>query len=91
MDIREEYHIRCTKQMVQLTEINIRADRTGRAWSDEFEREEKYLKQKHRVSNVMWFKNLSYDDQIQIAVHTSNEDFIKKLDDVQLAAYRIMS
>lgn len=90
MDVREKYNVRRTKQLQQLQELYKRADRGHWSWSDDCDSQEEYLKHKHKFSNAVWFGLLSYDDQIQIAVHTDNEDFLKRLDNNQLAAYRIM-
>lgn len=90
MDVREEYHNRCVKQMLQLKDLYKKADQGQWAWSDQCERMEEELQRKHRFANVVWFNKLSYDDQILIAVSTNESDFLKRLDETQLNAYRLM-
>jgi uncharacterized membrane protein len=90
MDVREKYQARLEKQRQQLWQLYQKADQGNWSWTDECDQREEYLKHKHKFSNAVWFGLLSYDDQIQIAVHTDNEDFVRRLDGDQLAAYRIM-
>lgn len=90
MNIMERYQERCERQYRQLHEMYMKADQQGRSWSAQFDLEEQYLKKKHRLANVVWFNGLSYEEQIEIAARTKNQDFIRKLDNVQLAAYRII-
>lgn len=90
MTVSEIYHQRCLEHMVQLRDLYKQGDQNGWSWNKDFSDREEYLKQKQQLSNVTWFKTLSYEEQIEIAVHTQNRDFVSKLDKDQLAAYRIM-
>lgn len=51
----------------------------------------KMLENRFLLILMTWFRNSSWEDQIQIALVTNNDYLIKKLDSAQMAAYRILS
>lgn len=90
MDVREKYHNKHTGHLLKLHSIWRSVDHGKLTWDDS-ERMEKELDRRFLISLMMWFGRLSYDEQIQLAVHSGHPKLIARLDDAQRAAMVIMS
>lgn len=85
MDIREKYHELHTRHLVKLHASWRNVD-AGRMTWEESDRWDKELDRRFLISLMVWFGRLSYDEQIQLAVHSGHPKLIARLDDAQKTA-----